>query len=98
MVESFMVMADFDVAEDVGEINVKLSSESYDSLLEKYDLFDGDVNFKGECQIEKELTIPNDAPEGEYYFLQVDYLYKWERSCGYANTVMVSVVSSEDLN
>lgn len=92
--ESFMVVADFDVDEEIGEINVELFSEVYDTVLWEYDLFDESVNFKGECEIDKKLTVPSDAPG--LCFLQVNYFYKWDKAYGYANTVMVSVVDPED--
>ena len=92
--ESFMVVTDFDVDEEISKINVELFLETYDTVLWEYDLFDEDVNFKGECQIEKKLTVPSDAPG--YCFLQVNYFYKWDKASGYANAVMVSVVDPED--
>ncbi len=68
----------------------------YDSVLWRYDSFDEDVSIMGKYKIEKEITIPPEVPEGEFYVLQVNYL-NWDGYSGYANTVMVSVVAPEYL-
>jgi hypothetical protein len=68
--------------------------QPYDSVIWRYDLFDEDVDFKGTYKIEKEITVPPDVPDGDFYCLQVNCL-NWDGCSGYANTVMVSVSTPE---
>ncbi len=108
--ENFLFVADIDLHHGVAEMNVDLFSVSgtyirdsldsliyvkpYDSVLWRYDSFDEDVNLMGKYKIEKEITVPPDVPEGEFYFLQVNYL-NWDGYSGYANTVQVSIMTPE---
>jgi len=99
--ESFTFIAEIDVDQGTHEIYVELwlpdgiSENPYDSILWSYNVSDEGLDFEGRVEIEKELTVPLDAPIDDSYYLQVN-ADEWGGGLGYTTSVPVSVLASKD--
>jgi len=100
--QSFKVVADIDTDYKINELNVRLfwasvqedDSTDYDSTLWEYDFTDEAADFLGKITIEKELTVPLDAPVGDDYRLvlfamTLEGTYTYGYGEGYSTPVCV---------
>lgn len=97
--ETFTLNAEIAVDHGTHEVYVELwlpdgiSENPYDSLLWSFNVSDEGLDFEGKIEIEKELTVPLDAPIDDSYYLQVN-ADEWGGGLGYTCSVPVSVLAS----
>lgn len=97
--ESFTLVAEIDSDYGLHDLSVELwlpdgiTENPYDSVLWSYNVSDEGVDFIGKIEIEKEITIPHDAPIDDSYYLQVN-ANNWGGGNGYTWSVPVSVLVS----
>lgn len=97
--ETFTLVAEIDADYGVHELNVELwlldgiTENPYDSVLWSCNISDEGVGYTGKVEIEKQLTVPSDAPIDDSYYLQVN-AGNWGGGSGYTWSVPVSVLVS----
>lgn len=105
--EAFQVMAEIDVDFKIKELRVGLwdvvkhydtildEETEYDTTLWVYSFTYEEADFLREFTIEKELTVPTNAPVGDNY--RLDFLTRaWENTYGIGYSLLVRVHSPND--